>query len=68
MTDAEKIDHLIGRIIEKFEARYGIRLTRLERDCLLRDFSIEADEIIDAAYSAGWDDCELYNDDEETAA
>jgi hypothetical protein len=49
-------DQMITRIVKRFEDRYHIHLAPVERDCLLRDFQNEADEIIDAAYSQGWDD------------
>lgn len=70
MTAVEMADELIDRIIDEFEARFGIELDQLQRDCLLRDFQIEADEVVDLAFASGWQECDLFhleNDDEEAA-
>ena len=67
MTDdpavMEMAEHLVGRIIEKFEVRYGVELCQLERDCLSRDFQVEVDEVVDFAYGCGWQAGDLFREE-----
>lgn len=72
MIAVEMAERLIERITDAFEARFGIQLTQLERDCLLRDCQAEADEVVDIAFEEGWQECDHFhfgeeNDDEAAA-
>jgi hypothetical protein len=66
VTAAEMADQLIERITDAFEARFGIQLCQLQRDCLLRDFQVEADEVVDIAFEEGWQECDQFHFGEES--